>query len=417
EMQIPKLLWIKKNKPETWAKAKKFFDLSDYLVYRATGDDVRSLCTTTCKWTYLGHEESDAEDSMGKWDDSFFRQVGLEELANDGYKKIGRKIRPVGEAVGAGLDKEAAVDLGLEVNTPVGVAIIDAHAGGLGLLGMQSDKQKDSSSFNNRLALIGGTSSCHMAVADKPQFIKGIWGPYYSAMIPGMWLNEGGQSATGSLIDHVILSSDKSSELKEIAEDENKSVYKLLNERLEQIAQKQEMDYLGELSQNFHVLPYFHGNRSPRANPNLVGSISGLHLSSSLDDLALQYLATIQAIAYGTRHIIDELNLNGYSIDSIMATGGGTKNEVFLQEHANITGCKITLPAEPEAVLLGSAVLGAVASGKFATVQKAMEAMNQAGEIIHPRNGEDRKYHDDKYRVFHKMYEDQISYNEIMNHN
>jgi ribulose kinase len=43
-----------------------------------------------------------------------------------------------------------------------------------------------------------------MAVSKVPIFTPGVWGPYYSAMVPGMWLNEGGQSATGKLIDHVI---------------------------------------------------------------------------------------------------------------------------------------------------------------------------------------------------------------------
>ncbi len=43
-----------------------------------------------------------------------------------------------------------------------------------------------------------------MAVSKEPRFVPGIWGPHFNAMIPGLWLNEGGQSATGALIDHVI---------------------------------------------------------------------------------------------------------------------------------------------------------------------------------------------------------------------
>lgn len=52
--------------------------------------------------------------------------------------------------------------------------------------------------------LICGTSTCHMAVSERAVFVPGVWGPYFSAMVPGMWLNEGGQSATGKLIDHII---------------------------------------------------------------------------------------------------------------------------------------------------------------------------------------------------------------------
>jgi ribulose kinase len=43
-----------------------------------------------------------------------------------------------------------------------------------------------------------------MALNDKSLFVYGVWGPYYSAVLPGMWLTEGGQSACGRLIDHII---------------------------------------------------------------------------------------------------------------------------------------------------------------------------------------------------------------------
>lgn len=53
-----------------------------------------------------------------------------------------------------------------------------------------------------------------MAVSKEPLFVPGIWGPYYSAMVPGMWTQEGGQSATGKLIDFIIDSHPASSEIK-----------------------------------------------------------------------------------------------------------------------------------------------------------------------------------------------------------
>src|SRR6202011_603906 len=130
-----------------------------------------------------------------------------------------------------------------------------------------------------------------------------------------------------------------------------------------------------ELTQELHVYPDFHGNRSPRANPTLSGMLSGLKLSAGVGDLALIYLATIQAIAYGLRHILEEMDAQGYRISKIFACGGGLKNDVFLREHVDITRCDLVLPKEPEAVLLGSAILGAVAAKAYPTILEAMTAM------------------------------------------
>ncbi|WP_428687171.1 FGGY family carbohydrate kinase, partial [Roseibium sp.] len=69
EMETPKLLWLKENLPEAFNAAWQFFDLTDYLTWRATGSLARSICTLTCKWTYLGHER--------RWDESYFREIGL----------------------------------------------------------------------------------------------------------------------------------------------------------------------------------------------------------------------------------------------------------------------------------------------------------------------------------------------------
>jgi ribulose kinase len=168
------------------------------------------------------------------------------------------------------------------------------------------------------------------------------------------------------------------------------------------------------LSEEVQVLPYFHGNRSPRADPRLRGMISGLKLSDSIDSLALLYLATVQAIAYGTRHIIEEMNGQGYRIQTLIACGGDTRNPLFVREHADITGCRIALPREREAVLLGASMMGAVAAGDHPSLLSAMNAMSVADRVIEPTGGDVRRYHDAKYRVFHRLYEDQVAYKRIM---
>ncbi len=152
---------------------------------------------------------------------------------------------------------------------------------------------------------------------------------------------------------------------------------------------------------------------SPHADSTLRGTISGLDLRAGPDDLARLYLATIQAVAYGTRQIIETMNASGYTIDTILASGGGTKNPIFLREHADATGCRIVLAREGDAVLLGAAILGAVASGAYASVRDGMSAMTKAGRIIEP-NVAVRGYHDAKYRVFQRLHEDQVAYREAM---
>jgi FGGY-family pentulose kinase len=410
EMQTPKLLWLKEQLPASFARTARFLDLPDFLTYKATGIDTRSLCTTTCKWTYLAHEQG--ESSSG-WDDSYFRAIGLSELCDEGYARIGTRVRPMGERIG-GLTPRAAEELGLAAGTAVGVSIIDAHAGGLGMLGAVIDgHEPDGAALEQRLALISGTSSCHMACSRAPYYPPGIWGPYFSAMVPDLWLTEGGQSATGALIDHVIDGHAVGAALRARAQRENTSAYAILNARLGELASRSA--FPAELTRELHVLPYFHGNRSPRANPNLRGMISGLKLSHTLDALALQYLATIQAIAHGTRHIIETMNAAGFRIDTLIACGGDTRNDVFVREHADASGCRILLPREPEAVLLGAAILGAVASGDQPSVLAAMRAMTAVASSVTPTPGAVADYHARKHRVFQRMYADQMAYAATMN--
>ncbi|WP_182356881.1 FGGY-family carbohydrate kinase [Komagataeibacter europaeus] len=401
EMETPKLLWLKRHLPDVFARAALFLDLPDYLTWRATGVSSRSRCSTVCKWTYLAHEN--------RWDDTYFRAIGLGVLADERYRRIGTDIKALGERVGRGLDARAAMEFGLPAGIPVAVSAIDAHAGGIGVMGGTTDGEPPA--FNQRLALIGGTSSCHMAVSPLPRFVPGVWGPYRDAMLPDMWLNEAGQSATGSLIDFIIATHPATPALRQQAENEGRTVYQVLNDLL---AETEGDRPAGTLTEDLHVMPDFHGNRSPHADPTLRGMISGLVLSATTHDLALLYLATIQALAYGTRDIVTVLNRQGYAIDTIIATGGGTKNPVFVREHANATGCRIVLPEEPDSVLLGSAILGAVAAGVYPSIRAAMTGMTRIRAEIRPCAGS-AAFHARKFGVFTQMYADQIRYRQIMN--
>ncbi|MEL7347114.1 MAG: FGGY family pentulose kinase, partial [Pseudomonadota bacterium] len=191
EMQSPKLLWLKRHQPDTFAKAGHFFDLTDFLTWKATGSLARSSCTVTCKWTYVA--------GNGGWDASFFRQIGLADLADEGFRRIGTDIADPGAPLAGGLLPDAADALGLAAGTPVGAGLIDAHAGGVGTVGATGLGPPI-----QNMAYVFGTSSCTMTTTQDPVFVPGVWGPYHSAMLPGMWLNEGGQSAAGAAIERLI---------------------------------------------------------------------------------------------------------------------------------------------------------------------------------------------------------------------
>lgn len=402
EQEPPKLKWLKECLPSTWLRARKFLDLADYLTFRATGTDIRSACTLVCKWTYLGHQGTN-----GGWDESFFQQIDLADLFD--HNRVGTAVAPVGSRAGV-LTAAAAADFGLVAGTPVAVGIIDAHAGGIGSLGMLTDERAPEPDLNQRLALIGGTSSCHMGVSAESRFIPGVWGPYFGAMIPGMWLNEGGQSATGALIDHVITNHAAFAEATQRAEASRTTVYDVLNAEVARLRQESPGH---DVTADLHLLPYFHGNRSPRADNRARGMVSGLTLDSSLGSLARLYLAAVQGIACGTRHIIEEFNRHGYDIRRICASGGGTRNRLWLQEHADVTGCEIYVAPESDAMLLGSAMLAAVAAGARPSVVDAMRAMSPTAQVVRPRR-ERRAFHDARYRVFLRMYEHQQEYRGMM---
>lgn len=425
EMEPPKLLWVKENLQESWSMVFRWMDLSDWLSYRATGDDTRSLCTTVCKWTYLGHahmqhvNDKDSRDMEAcGWDDDFWEEIGLGDLVEGHHAKIGRSVAFPGHPLGSGLTPTAAKELGLVPGIPVGTSLIDAHAGGVGVIESVPPSEvveDDEEAICNRMVLVCGTSTCHMAVSRNKLFIPGVWGPFWSAMVPEYWLTEGGQSATGALLDHIIENHAASARLANRAASQKISVFELMNKMLETMMIEQKVSFVAALTEDLHVLPDFHGNRSPIADPKAKGVIYGLTLDTSDQHLALFYLATVQGIAYGTRHIVEHCNAHGHKINTLLACGGLSKNPIFIQEHADIIGCPIILPRESESVLLGAAILGAVATRKYNSLREAMKALNAAGQVIHPsKDPKVKKYHDAKYKIFRGLYEQQLSHRSVM---
>ena len=396
EMQMPKLRWLRREMPDCFARAAHLWDLPDWLVWRACGSRARSLCSLVCKWTYLGHLGLEGEG----WDDDFLSTIGLDALTGpEGHARIGTEIAAPGTRLG-GLTALAAAELGLPEGISVGASLIDAYAGALGTLGAGAAQS---------LAMIAGTSTCHIAVTAEPAYVPGVWGPYFGALLPGLWVNEGGQSAAGALIDALLARHGAYPSLRAEALAAGRHPATLLDARLAGMAEE-----TANLTRSRHVQPDAHGNRSPLAAPWRKGGIDGITLDTGQNDLALDYLATLQALAYGTRHILDEMRAAGAGIDSIVVSGGLAKNALYLRETADACGVPVIVPEAPEPVLLGSAMLGAVAAGSQPSLGEAMRAMAPAVQQITPRGGGIAAYHDAKYRVFRRMQADHAAYREIM---
>jgi FGGY-family pentulose kinase len=382
EMEIPKLMWLKRHLPEAWPRYGRILDLADFLTFRACGSNARSCCTVTCKWTYLAHEDPG-------WQGDFLDAVGLADL--HARTAVPARARAIGAPLGH-LTAAAAADLALATTCTVGCGLIDAHAGALGVLGPALGR--GSAELDRNLALIAGTSTCHMALSAEPRRVSGVWGPYCGAVAPGLWLNEGGQSATGALLAHILAAHAQGAALGDRG-------HAVVLERVAALRAEQGEGFGARLL----VLPDFHGNRSPLADPHALGVISGLTLDASLDALAGLYFATAQGIAFGTRHILDALNVEGYVIDQLHVAGGHTRNPLLMELYADATGCTVVAPLEDtDAVLLGTAMIAAAAAGLHQDLGTAASAMAQPGTSRRPDPAR-REAYDRRYRAFLEMHE------------
>ncbi|MFK7854008.1 MAG: FGGY-family carbohydrate kinase [Granulosicoccus sp.] len=391
EMQTPKLLWLKENNPDSYNRAAQFFDLTDFLSWKATGDNARSVCTLTCKWTYLAHEK--------RWSEDYFRTIGLADLADDAFARIGERVVDTGCPLGSGLSAAASVDLGLKPGTPVAAGLIDAHAGGVGTIGA-AGKQ---GTLESRMAYIFGTSACSMASTRKPAFVKGVWGPYYSAMLPGYWLNEGGQSAAGAAVDHLVQMHPASGDVEKEAAGKNLSLLDYLQQKAESIQHSGKS--LHEQMGRIQVLPEFLGNRSPHADPESRAVLVGLGLDKGEESLVGLYLAGLCGLGYGVRQLSESLCSEGVEIDTLVISGGAGQSDFVRQLFADATGLTIAAPESSEPVLLGAAILGAVAGQGHEDLAQAMEAMSRFGRTYQPSTGDDAKLHTQRYKAFSMMQE------------
>jgi len=306
--------------------------------------------------------------------------------------KIGMEIRPPGFKLGPGTFGNVTIPA-------VGVSLIDAHAGGVGVL--------SSDAVSTGLAIISGTSACHMACTENATFVPGLWGPYEDAMVPEFWLNEGGQTAAGRAIDILVRNHPAYSSLS--GSSHNKKIASL-----NKLLLSGESDYR-LLGKDVHVYPDLHGNRSPLADPDMRGMITGVSLNhGSMKSLLQIYVATLQSLALSSKMIVDEMNRHRLKpITSIYICGGLTNNELYIQCHADVFQTDIHV-RDSCAMTLGSAMVGACASGHFSSLLQCMESMHENQPMRYSPNPDFADFYQRKFQVFLAMAQHEKQYRNLM---
>jgi FGGY-family pentulose kinase len=388
EHALPRLRWLKTNLPRQYAATRIFLDLSEFLVYRASGELVRSQGAVSCQWLYQANADA--------WPMALLEHLGLAELATtDAFRA---PVKPPGAPAGT-LTPEAARSLGLAADTVVATGLVDAAAGGIGLLGAEPE---------GRMAIVTGASACHLAVSQDPVYAPGIGGPAKGAMDGQHWISHAGQSAFGVLLDYVISDSAGYPELLRGSRESGRPLHELLAERVHDLEQREENP-----TRTLHVLDYHYGNRAPRSDPAVRGMVSGLTLDQDVDALARRYLATMQALCYGTRHIVEVMSRNGHNLESLRVCGQLAENPLWCRELADATGLPLEVPRCPDPLLRGSAMAAATAAGHFSTIRDAMAANDDAVDVVEPRLAR-AHFHEAKYQVYCRLYDDQMAYRELM---
>jgi ribulokinase len=340
EFGIPKALWLREHEPDVYARAAVIAECLDWLNFRLTGRWVACRTTATCKWSYVPSE--------GGWPNELLERLDAADL---GARWPGGGAEPLypGTLIGP-LTAEAAAALGLRPGTLVAQGAVDAYAAAIGMNTLQP----------GQLGLILGTSSCHMAMSDAGVFGSGSWGPYPEPLLPGLWILEGGQSATGSIVRWVEQTAGGGHSLAEL---------------------DAEATAAGPGAHGLLALDYWQGNRSPRQDPLARGVFVGLSLSHAVGDLLR---AVYEATTFGTRHILEDMVAHGFRPREMVVCGGGTRSQLWLQLHAAICDLPVVRTAEPEAAALGAAICAAVGAGAFVDLRRAAAAMVQERERIEP---------------------------------
>ena len=351
EWFFPKVLETIERAPRVAAAAELWLEAGDWLVWQLVGGGADCLVRSTCQAGYKGMWS--AEDGFPS--EEFLGAVHP-RLARVVVEKMPGRLLAPGMAAG-GLSALAAKQLGLRQGTAVSAAIIDAHAGVPGA----------GASEPGTLVMVLGTSACHMLNAHAERRVPGVAGVVKDGILPGFYGYETGQAAVGDAFDW-----------------------------LDRITGRGGLGALGKLAAKLptgadgvRCVDWFGGCRTPLMDGGLRGMFSGLALHHEPAHL---YRALLEATACGLRWIVELLREGGVPVERFVATGGLPHHSPeAMQVYADVLGEYVGVHPSQHGPALGSAILGALAAGEFASAGDAVEAMavprTGGARVFRPRRG------------------------------
>jgi len=348
----PKILWLKRNRPEIFAKTAKIFSSTSFLVHRLTGESVIDHYTAA-NFSPLYDIE---------------KQNWTDDLANDiiDLDKLPRLMWS--NEIAGEINAFAANATGLAIGTPVTVGTIDAAAEALSI-GVASPGDM-MVMYGSTIFIIQLTSE---RVAD-PRLWCAPW------LFKGEHASMAGQATSGTLTHWF-----RDQFAREL---DPKEAFPLL---------AAEASTSPPGANGLLLLPYFSGVRTPIHDMDAKGVFFGLNLTQTRADM---YRALIEGIAFGTRHITDTFDELGQAPQRLLAVGGGTKNRLWLQATSDISGIDQIVCEKTVGASYGDAFLAALAIG--AVSKDDIVNWNPVSETI---SAQRHDIYDKHYRLFRQLYE------------
>ncbi|MBL8578371.1 MAG: FGGY-family carbohydrate kinase [Mesorhizobium sp.] len=349
----PKILWLKRNRPDIFKRATKIVTSTTYLVQKLTSECV------------IDHYSAANFSPLYPID----RKEWSSELAPD-IIEAERLPKIVWTTDIAGhVTAAAARATGLAKGTPVIAGTIDAASEALSV-GVTKP--------GDMMVMYGSTIFTIML--SKKRIADGrLW--YAPWLFPGEHASMAGLATSGTLTHW----------FRDIAArelDRGRAFAKL----------SREAEASPPGAKGLVMLPYFSGERTPIHDPHAKGMIFGLNLTHTRGDL---YRALLEGIACGTTHIIDTYREIGEVPKKLLAVGGGTKNSVWSQATSDISGMAQTVCAKTVGASYGDAFLAALAVGDVR--KKDISAWNPEARRIVPSRAH-RGTYARQYRIFRELY-------------